>query len=163
DTDIGHIAALSAAAYADEGIRTYAIGLTGSREADMDQIAVAGGTTEGIFISDGANTKQELLDALSAIRGQVLDCDFAMPTPMPGVEVDKALINVTYTPTGGQPMTLKQVANEASCAGEGWYYDDPATPTRIVLCSATCASATVDVSASLDILLGCATTTDVPR
>jgi hypothetical protein len=163
DTDIDHIAALSAAAYSAEGIRTYAIGLTGSREADMDQIAVAGGTTKGIFISDGANTKQELLDALSSIRGQVLDCDFAMPIPTAGVEVDKALINVTYTPTGGMPTTLKQVASEASCIDDGWYYDDPVTPTRIVLCSTTCANATVDATASLDILLGCATTVDIPR
>jgi hypothetical protein len=164
DTDVGHIAALAAAAYADEGIRTYAIGLTGSREADMDQIAQAGGTEKGIFVSDGATTKQDLLDALGAIRGQVLDCDFSIPAPKPGVEVDAALINVNYTPSGGQPTTLKQVANASACTDTGgWYYDDPITPTRIVLCTATCSNATLDTAASLDILLGCATSKAVPE
>ena len=164
DTDMGHISALAAKALADAGVRTYAIGLTGSQEADMDQIALAGGTTKGIFISDGVNTKQELLDALAAIRGQVLDCDFAMPVPKPGLAVDKALINVNYTPTGGTQTTLPQVASQAACsASGGWYYDDPAAPTRILLCKSSCDQVTVDTKASLDILLGCATTIDVPR
>jgi len=164
DTDIGHIAALAAKALADAGVRTYAIGLTGSQEADMDQIALAGGTTKGIFISDGANTKQELLDALAAIRGQVLDCDFAMPLPKPGLAVDKALINVNYTPTGGAKTTLPQVTDEAACpATGGWYYDNPSAPTRILLCKSSCDQVTVDAKASLDILLGCATTTQVPK
>ena len=56
----------------------------------MDRIALAGGTTQGIFVSDGVNTQQELLDALGAIRGQVLDCDFAMPVAKPGLVVTRA-------------------------------------------------------------------------
>ena len=164
DTDMSHIAALAAQAFADAGVRTYAIGLTGSQEADMDQIAIAGGTSKGIFISDGVNTKQELLDALAAIRGQVLDCDFAMPLPKPGIAVDKALINVNYTPAGGAKTTLPQVPDEAACpASGGWYYDDPAAPTRILLCKSSCDQVTVDTKASLDILLGCATTTQIPK
>jgi hypothetical protein len=116
DEDIADISALAAKALADNGIRTYAIGLTGSQESDMDQIAMSGGTTKGIFVSDGANTQQELLDALGAIRGQVLDCDFPMPAAKPGLVVDKNLINVNYTPTGGTQSTLVQVANQAACS-----------------------------------------------
>jgi von Willebrand factor type A domain-containing protein len=164
DTDMSHISALAAKALADAGVRTYAIGLTGSQEADMDQIALAGGTSKGIFISDGANTKQELLDALAAIRGEVLDCDFAMPLPKPGVAIDKALINVNYTPTGGTKTTLPQVTDEAACpTSGGWYYDNADAPTRILLCKSSCDQVTVDAKASLDILLGCATTTQVPK
>jgi len=164
DTDLGHISALAAKALADDGIRTYAIGLTGSQEADMDRIALAGGTTQGIFVSDGVNTQQELLDALGAIRGQVLDCDFAMPVAKPGLVVDKSLINVNYTPTGGMQTTLPQVANEAACSTSGgWYYDNPAAPTRIALCKSSCDRVTADTHASLDILLGCATATDGPK
>ncbi|HKO47780.1 MAG TPA: vWA domain-containing protein [Polyangiaceae bacterium] len=164
ETDIGRISALAAKALADDGIRTYAIGLTGSEEADMTRIAVAGGTTKGIFVSDGVNTQQELLDALGAIRGQVLDCDFAMPVAKPGLVVDKTLINVNYTPTGGMSTTLPRVANEAACTTSGgWFYDDPNAPTRITLCKSSCDQVTVDPSASLDILLGCATAIEVPK
>src|SRR6185369_12845341 len=108
-------------------------------------IAKAGGTTKGIFVADGANTKKDLLDALGAIRGQVLDCDFAMPTPKADQVVDPTLINVNYTPGGGMKSTLPQVANEGACASaSGWYYDNPVNPTRITLCKSTCDAVTAD-------------------
>jgi hypothetical protein len=164
DTDIGNISGLAATALANEGTRTYAIGLTGSQEADMDQIAMSGGTAKGIFVADGANTTSDLVNALADIRGAILDCDFAMPVPKPGVEVSPGLINVNFTPSGGQMLTLPQVANEAGCtAAPGWYYDDPAKPSRIILCKSTCDTVTGDAMASLEILLGCITETNVPK
>jgi len=164
DEDVGNISQLAAAALAADGTRTYAIGLTGSQEADMNQIAMAGGTTQGIFVADGANTTQDLLQALGAIRGAILDCDFAMPTPKPGIAVDPAFINVNFTPSNGAPSTLTQVAGEANCTGSGsWYYDNPINPSRIVLCKSTCDAVTADAMASLEILLGCATSTDIPK
>jgi hypothetical protein len=164
DTDIDHIAELAADGLAANGTRTYAIGLTGSEEADMDAIAEAGGTMQGIFVADGANAQQELLDALGEIRGQVLDCDFPMPEPKPGLDVDPDLINVNYTPGGGMQSTLTQVANADQCAaGQSWYYDNVAAPTRIILCQSACDVITADPQASLQILLGCATSSEVPK
>jgi hypothetical protein len=164
DTDIDVISKLAADALAADGIRTYAIGLTGSQEPDMDQIAKAGGTTKGIFVADGANTQKELLDALGAIRGQVLDCDFPMPEPKAGMTVNPAQINVNFTPSSGTKSTLLQVPNEAACTGAtGWYYDDPQKPTRIQLCKATCDAVTADPMAALEILLGCDTVSEVPK
>jgi len=130
----------------------------------MDEIAKAGGTEKGIFVADGADTQQQLLDALGAIRGQILDCDFPMPEPKPNMTVDPAFINVNYTPSSGLKSTLSELAGEAGCtAAGGWYYDNPAAPTRITLCKATCDSVTADPKASLEILLGCATVTEVPK
>ncbi|MEO6603663.1 MAG: vWA domain-containing protein [Polyangiaceae bacterium] len=164
DTNIGHIAKLAADALAADGTRTYAIGLTGSQESDMDQIAVAGGTTKGIFVADGANTTQDLLDALGKIRGAILDCDFPLPVPKPGVAVEPSLINVNLTLSSGTQATLSQVANSASCGGNaGWYYDNPGAPTRIILCKSTCDGVTADPKASLQVLLGCPTSTDIPK
>jgi len=163
DTNIGNIAGLAAAALAN-GTRTYAIGLTGSREEEMDQIARAGGTQAGIFVADGANTTQDLVNALGDIRGAVLDCDFAMPVPKPGVGVDPSLINVNFTPGGGKTATLTQVGDEAGCANTaGWYYDDPVDPSRIILCKSACDTVTGDPMASLEILLGCPTSSEVPK
>ena len=130
----------------------------------MNEIAMAGGTTEGIFVADGANTTQDLLQALGAIRGEILDCDFPMPTAKPGVVVDPAFINVNFTPSNGATSTLTQVAGEASCTGSGsWYYDNAIRPTRIVLCKSTCDAVTADAKASLEILLGCATAMEDPK
>lgn len=164
DTDIGNISGLAATALATDGTRTYAIGLTGSQEGDMDQIAMAGGTAQGIFVADGANTTQDLVNALADIRGAILDCDFAMPVPKPGVAVDPALINVNFTPGGGKMATLPQVSGEGACtATPGWYYDNPINPSRIILCKSTCDTVTGDPMASLEILLGCPTSTNVPK
>lgn len=162
-TDIANIATLASDALAASGVRTYAIGLTGSRESDMDAIAAAGGTTEGIFITDGATAKQNLLDALAAIRGSVLDCDFDMPKASDGKQVDPSKINVNYTPAGGTRMTLGRVPNADGCGtAPGWYYDNDVNPSRILLCPASCNSASVEVDATLEVLLGCVTETREP-
>lgn len=154
--DVGDIAQLAADALAASEVRTYAIGLTGSQQRDIDQIARAGGTERGIFVSDGANTEQELIDALGAIRGQVLDCDFAVPEPKPGLTVDLDYVNVNFTSTSGTRSTLPKVGSEAECTDQpGWYYDNPGSPSRIVLCPSACTSVTADAMAKLDILLGC--------
>ena len=157
------IAGLAADALASDNIRTYAIGLTGSLDDEINSIAMAGGTTQGIFVADGANTQQQLLDALAGIRGQVLDCDIPLPQPKGGQSIDPTKVNVNVTNNGTQ-STLPQVANATSCAATpGWYYDDGVNPTRIILCPASCDAVTVDVSATLDILLGCETLTEVPK
>ncbi len=156
--DIETIAGLSQAAFATSGIRTYAIGLTGSRESDINAIAAAGGTTKGIFISDGATAKQDLLNALAEIRGSVLDCDFEMPQASDGQQIDPDKVNVKYTPAGGTQMTLGRVPDVASCGtAPGWYYDNPQSPSHISLCPASCSSASVEVDATLEVLLGCVT------
>jgi hypothetical protein len=163
DENIGRIAQIAETALDEDQTRTYAIGLTGSQEADMDRIAMSGGTTQGIFVADGANTTQDLLDALGAIRGAILDCDFPLPEASGGVEVEPALVNVNFTPSSGTKSRLVQVSGEAGCDKGDWYYDDIMNPTRIVLCKNTCDAVTTDAMASLEILLGCATSTDVPK
>jgi hypothetical protein len=164
DLDTTTIAALASSAFAANGIRTYAIGLTGSIEDDLNAIALAGGTEKALFVADGDDTQQALLDALAAIRGSVLDCDLPMPEPQAGMKVDPALVNVNLTTGAGMKSTLAQLPNEAGCGSlSGWYYDEPAMPTRIVLCPATCTAVSSDPLAMLQILLGCGTVTEVPK
>ena len=68
DTDTTHIAALASEAKESAGVLTYAIGLTGSSETALNQIAVAGGTENAFFVSDGSGAVEDLFEALSAIR-----------------------------------------------------------------------------------------------
>ena len=42
-------------------------------------------------------------------------------------------------------------------AAGGWYYDNPASPTKIILCPATCDEVKTFNEASIEIVLGCAT------
>ena len=51
-----------------------------------------------------------------------------------------------YTPGSGSPQTIPYVTDKASCpsTGDGWYYDNAANPTQIILCSSTCGTVEAD-------------------
>jgi hypothetical protein len=68
DQDLTHIANLASEAKQSAGVLTYAIGLSGSSEASLSQIAAAGGTERAFFVSDGSTAVQDLFGALSTIR-----------------------------------------------------------------------------------------------
>jgi hypothetical protein len=160
------IAQLAADALATSGVTTYAIGLTGASEDDMNLLAEAGGTMMSYFIDDGATASADLLAALNAIRGMALSCDFPMPTATDsGMLIDKEQVNVTYTAsTTGVETTLSKVLSAADCGtAVSWYYDNNDAPTRIFLCPAACDVVKADADAKLDILVGCQTIIEPPR
>lgn len=91
-----------------------------------------------------------------------IPCEFDLPDPPDGMTFDRMRVNVVYTPsTGGGPITFPFVGTPdgASCPvdGEGWFYDDPMMPTRILLCPSTCSRVTADDAGSVNIALGCET------
>lgn len=96
--------------------------------------------------------------AQSVVAGTTLPCTFALPAPPDGMSLDPMKVNVVYTPTGGQPQTIHNVGSQAGCnGGPGWYYDDPAMPTAIVVCPATCQTLEGDANGKVTVELGCAT------
>jgi hypothetical protein len=136
------------------GIRTFVIGV-GSELASLDGIAAAGGTGSAYLVDTSANANQQFLDALDAIHHSALGCTYQIP-----VAANVTAVNVIYTPGGGGPaQTLPYVGSQAQCpaTGNGWYYDNAANPTQIILCSATCSVVAADTAGSVAIELGCAT------
>jgi hypothetical protein len=141
------------------GVYTYAIGLVGSNEAQMNQIATAGGAAKAFLVGND-NAAAELIAALKAIQGTAVACEFQMPSSDNGKPVDPNKVNVDYVPgDGGEPVSFGQVGSAAECTDDkgGWYYDDPKAPTKITLCPATCAAVQSDEKAKVEVLLGCAT------
>jgi hypothetical protein len=159
DEDFDNIAALASQALAKSKVTTYAIGLEGSSEAQMDQLAAAGGTKKGIFVGSGAGAEQELLAALNAIRGATISCDFPVPAATNAAQqVDLNKLNVTFTRGNGSAATFRKVATGADCKDLGaWYYDAPAAPQRIMLCPTACEAVQKDSAARIEILIGCTT------
>jgi hypothetical protein len=159
DNNISHIAKEASDARA-LGVYTYAIGLAGSNEAQLNQIATAGGAAGAFFVGND-NAAADLLAALKSIQSTAVSCEFQMPASDNGQPVDPAKVNVSYLPGGdGAPVTFGQVGGQADCTPQkgGWYYDDPKTPAKIVLCPSTCTEVQADPKAKVDVLLGCATT-----
>jgi hypothetical protein len=165
--NIDDIAALASAAYMTHGIPTYAVGIAGASEDQMDQIAEAGGTMRAFFAGNASTAQQDLITALNAIRGSVLACDFPVPSAAdlpPGTSVDPTKVNINYTSGAGMPETIGRATDATACAGgSGWFYDNPAAPTRITLCPSTCDRVTADGAARIDVLLGCTSIPIPPR
>jgi hypothetical protein len=137
-------------------IPTYVIGV-GSDLSSLDMIAQSGGTTAPTLVSVGNadQTKSDFLTALEQIRGLVLSCDFAIPTPPSGQTLDFQSVNVLFTPSTG---AAEQLLYDSACStGVGWRYDDPKAPTRIELCPASCTDVRQDHGGRMDVIFGCAT------
>lgn len=90
----------------------------------------------------------------------VIPCEYAIPDPPAGAELDFGQVNVLYTPgDGGGAVRYPYVGTDdgVDCTIGGWYYDDPSAPTRIILCPSTCSMISGDTSGRVDVELGCET------
>ena len=106
--------------------------------------------------------------ALNAIRTTGLSCEYAIPAPPPdGGTLDFFSVNVEFTSSANQTVTIGNVPNQAACnpTKGGWYYDvDPnaGTPHTITICDTSCSQLRADSGGRVDILLGCKTEVIVP-
>ena len=157
--DINNIASVAAAG--NPKIPTFVIGVGNSLTA-LNGIAAAGGTTQAFIVDPTTgNTTTQFLAALNKIRGTVLGCTYQIPVPKNGGTLDYGTVNVVYTPSGGNPVTIPKVADKASCpaTGDAWYYDNNAAPTQILLCDSSCKVIGADANASVSVVVGCSTVT----
>ncbi|MEO8551657.1 MAG: hypothetical protein ABI678_16890 [Kofleriaceae bacterium] len=156
DTNLANIDAIAAAAFAGTpSVLTFVIGV-GPSLTSLNGIAAAGGTTQAFLVDTGGNVDQQFLDAMNAIRHAALGCQYLIPTPTSGSpNFDE--VNVVYQPMGMNAQTFPKVPDEASCpaSGNGWYYDNPASPTQIILCPASCTLVEGDETGEVDVTLGC--------
>lgn len=98
--------------------------------------------------------------ATGVVKDSKLSCDYAIPPVPAGETFDPGKVNVKYTPGGGgAPEPIYNVPKGAADCGMkgGWYYDDPANPTKILMCPSTCTILQGDTQGKVDILFGCAT------
>jgi hypothetical protein len=135
---------------------TYVIGV-GNSIANMNQIAVAGGTKQAIIVdvTSAAGTSAAFQQALATIRGQAgTGCSFALPQPPAGKTLDINAVNVVYT-ANGKTETLSY--NKDCTGGTGWHYDNLAAPASIQLCQSTCDTVKASAGGKVSIAFGCAT------
>jgi hypothetical protein len=155
--DVANVAASGASG--SPSIDTYVIGV-GSELTNLNEIASAGGTDHAYIVDTTQDTKQQFLDQMRTVRGAAaLPCEYLIPTPVNGGEIDFSKVNVAFTPSGGDRTLIKQTPDLSTCdqSAGGWYYDNPSAPTRINLCNATCDQVAPDTGGKVDLLLGCKT------
>jgi Mg-chelatase subunit ChlD len=141
-------------------VRTFVIGV-GTRLTDLNAIAAAGGTKAAILVDtrDAEQIERDVLAAINAVRRRALECDYTIPPAPEGQELDRDLVNVIHT-ENGKPQAI---GYSAGCGDpNGWRYDDPAAPKRILLCNASCETVR-ESKGRVDVLFGCATKQVVVR
>jgi uncharacterized protein YegL len=150
------VANIAATALSQNNIQTFVIGV-GNSLTSLNQVAQAGGSGQAYIVDTGGNVQQQFSDALAAIHGAALPCNFSIPT---GGQTDPNKVNITFTSNGNPaPQVVPRSADgtNGSCPSNApaWYYSD-AAKTSAVLCDATCANLK-QVSATVSFQLGCAT------
>jgi hypothetical protein len=152
------------------GTRTYVIGVRnppiGSAPTSLDnlnQIAVAGGTNANqngnaayliaTSATDANATLQAFRNAVNQIRGQAVSCNLRIPAAPAGKTFDKRNVRVLYgTGTAaGSPLTYDQTCGKPNA----WKYNNPTTPTEIVLCPTTCTTVQANPQARIDVEFTC--------
>lgn len=116
---------------------------------------LTGGLTFSICSEDWSSLFKEL--AKEVEQSAAVPCNLELPEPPAGEVLDPKLINVVFTaPGAAQSEPLPRVAEASACGDKrAWYYDDPAAPKGILLCTESCAAAAN--GGALKIALGCET------
>ena len=140
-------------------VRTFAVGMEGASFTTLNQIAVAGGGSSTAFnVGSGAAAQQALLEALDTIRTGAIACEYVLPTPSRG-KIDPDTVEIHFTPGVNDPaVAFRKVADLAACGATtgGFYYDDPAAPTRVLLCPASCTQVGEGTpEAEVEVAVGC--------
>jgi hypothetical protein len=138
------------------GIRTFVLGV-GPLLDNLEQIAVAGGTDRA-YLVQGGDVATEVLTALNRIRGDAaIPCELALPEPPLGDALAPDEVNLEYEGAQCVLTPFAAVASAADCGDEdGWHYDDPAAPERILLCPRSCERVS-GPGGNLHYSVGCAT------
>ncbi len=143
-------------AFTGSNLRTFVIGV-GSELTALESIAVAGGTQNAVLVSTSSNVEEEFATALNNVRRTSLSCDYPIPPPTDGNPLDLERVNVRFT-VGATSTNFLYVGGASTCdrePGRGWYYDDPVSPKKVVLCSDVCEKVRTEQNAKVDVLFGC--------
>jgi hypothetical protein len=154
---------------ATTGLKTFIIGMNGAVDATLETLAIAGGAPPHMdfcgtvtppchYYNVGAGDPAAFASALQQIQlSAALPCDFDIPPPPDTQDLDPNLVNVTFTNLGVANV-LSRVNDVTACTGDGWYYDNIDSPTKVQLCPTTCTTAEMaGQDAKVDITFGCET------
>ncbi len=107
--------------------------------------------------------KQEfgpIFDELATQISQIaIACQWEIPEPPEGEELDPKKVNVDFVDDQGQTHQIGYIDSKNECGNveNAWYYDDPADPSKIYVCSQTCDWMHDQEKAEIVIKFGCET------
>jgi hypothetical protein len=98
--------------------------------------------------------------AEDVVLTSALACDFEIPPPPAGFELDLDKVAISYRPgSGAAPLQFGQSATYEACQAEAFYIANG----RLNLCPATCSAIRSDPLASVSVLFTCENQIIIPR
>jgi hypothetical protein len=124
-------------------------------EIYIDLVNQTGGVLGDLCAQNFLTVFDELANAV--IQGVPLSCQFDIPPPPMGMELDPDLVDVEIDDGNGNLENISRVDDLADCMNhpDGWYYDDPQNPAQVRLCPQTCAQAQGYAMGTVDLEFGC--------
>ncbi len=105
---------------------------------------------------------QDFDPVFDALAGAVIDsarlnCEWAIPDPPDGMNLEPALVNVEYTDGSGQAFIIGRIDGPRRCdqVEHAWYYNDEAAPTHVLICPQTCDWIQGQQDAQIRVQFGC--------
>jgi hypothetical protein len=170
-------------AYDNNHIRTFTVGMQGDTDfVLLNDIAMWGGSDctpndpstyacdvrpgSGVTLLEAFENIREVVTTLEErtetrveIITKISECDWGRPDPPEGETFDKDMVNVIFSQPDEADMTIPRVDDPGDCVNvdQGWYYDDPNNPTKLIACEQTCNFITSVEGGVIDIQFGCET------
>ena len=98
-----------------------------------------------------------LAETVASTTTTPVPCDFAIPPPPTDEAIDYTRVEVTFQQSATEVGLVEYTDSAATCGGAGgFYYDNPAAPTQIILCPTSCDQVnTAGEEARIDITFPC--------
>lgn len=90
------------------------------------------------------------------IEGSAVACEFAIPDPPSGEQLDLGSVRVRYDPGEGDAVYFQLVDGPGACTDDGFYIDEEAG--TIVLCPGACQAVQGDEDAQIRVIFDCENT-----
>jgi hypothetical protein len=139
------------AANAPVPVKTYVVGIGSptkitSGKFNLQNYARSGKTGSPILIDETKTASEisgQLTTALLNIGSSQLACEYAVKAPSDTELVDPDRFTITFQPSVGSFQEIPRVSSMAACSKSqngGWYFDNPASPTKVTMCPCTCSN-----------------------
>ncbi len=99
-----------------------------------------------------AQLTTDFTNAFNHIRASAAACELSLATDT--ANADPTKINVVIDDGMGKQTLVKQDATN------GWTYDDPKHPTKVILHGQACQDAVDNITGQVEVVLGCKTQTN---
>lgn len=124
-------------------------------DADYQELSrITGGLRYPVCAADSGTGFDVIFNAIAddVVQGSIVPCEFDLPTPPAGEQLDLTRVSVAYLPSDGSGIqSFARVSNEAACTGSGYYI----AQEQIKLCPNACTTVKADAEAQVVVNIAC--------